>query len=167
MSPSPPSLKLMGASCWWKNRLRMVFGSTTRWAPPDPGDSSPGLVREALEETAYAFGPVSLIGNLYVPANSNNGTDHNLSALCFLRNLGAFHPDRSLDTGIVRTLWMTYMKKSRPAPPSPQSHAPARRARLPEWSALPLEYSRAFQHSGSAHKIAVCANNGWWVSAEE
>ena len=62
------------------------------------------VVRETLEETAYDFAPKQLIGvyRWSKPAG-------NLSYLrfTFSGELGAHHSHRSLDTGIVRTLWLS------------------------------------------------------------
>ena len=62
------------------------------------------VVRETLEETAYDFTPAQLTGvyRWTRPASS-------LSYLrfTFSGQLGKHHPERSLDTGIVRTLWLS------------------------------------------------------------
>ena len=63
-----------------------------------------GAAREALEETAYEFSPEYLVG-VYRWRHS----DRNVTYLrfAFAGNLGAHHPERALDTGIVRALWLT------------------------------------------------------------
>ncbi|MBL8473063.1 MAG: NUDIX hydrolase [Rhodocyclaceae bacterium] len=60
--------------------------------------------REALEETAHAFTPRALVGIYLWP--------HPAGELTYLRfaftgDLGEAFPDRALDTGIVRTAWLT------------------------------------------------------------
>ncbi len=63
-----------------------------------------GAAREALEETAYEFSPEYLVG-VYRWRHS----DRNVTYLrfAFAGSLGAHHPERALDTGIVRALWLT------------------------------------------------------------
>ncbi len=62
------------------------------------------VVRETLEETAYDFAPKQLIGvyRWTKPAG-------NLGYLrfTFSGELGKHHAERSLDTGIVRALWLS------------------------------------------------------------
>ena len=80
----------------------------------DPGESpADGCAREALEETAHHFTPTALVG-VYMarfqrPA-ARPGTDgeQDITYLrfAFAGTLGALEPDRALDDGIVRTLWM-------------------------------------------------------------
>jgi len=67
-----------------------------------------GCAREALEETAYAFQPTELLG-IYLSQVQRASTGEDISYLrfAFRGRLGAHHPGRALDTGIVRTLWMT------------------------------------------------------------
>lgn len=84
--------------------------------------------RETLEETAHDFTPTALVGvYLYGPGSSRPAAGTAVSntgaasaaptgtvarrRLTYLRfsfcgELGAFDPDRVLDTGIVRTVWM-------------------------------------------------------------
>jgi hypothetical protein len=52
--------------------------------------------------------PTTLVG-LYLSRFQRESTGEDVTYLRFAYSgeLGAFHPDRSLDTGIVRTLWMT------------------------------------------------------------
>ena len=60
----------------------------------DPCESpANGCAREALEETAHAFIPTALVGVYLWQA--------------FCGDLGDFKPERTLDDGIVRTVWMT------------------------------------------------------------
>jgi len=66
------------------------------------------VVRETLEETAFGFTPTALVG-MYMSRNvssqrSNAGVTY--LRFAFAGTLGAQY-DRALDTGIVRTLWMT------------------------------------------------------------
>ncbi len=79
----------------------------------EPGESpQDGCVREVLEETAHGFTPTALVG-VYLsrfvrPATTTTAEE----AITYLRfaycgQVGAFHPDRTLDDGIVRTLWLT------------------------------------------------------------
>lgn len=75
----------------------------------DPGESpAEGVAREALEETAHSFTPTALVG-VYLSRFQREKTGEDITYLrfAFCGELGAFEPDRPLDTGIVRTLWMT------------------------------------------------------------
>ena len=75
----------------------------------DPGESpEQGVARETLEETAHAFTPTALVG-IYLSRFQRESTAEDITYLrfAFCGELGAFDPDRTLDTGIVRTLWMT------------------------------------------------------------
>jgi phosphatase NudJ len=70
----------------------------------DPGESLIAAVqRETVEETAHAFEPRALIGIYHhqVPAGPT------YIRFTFCGELGQHYEDRALDTGIVRTLWMT------------------------------------------------------------
>jgi ADP-ribose pyrophosphatase YjhB (NUDIX family) len=75
----------------------------------DPGESLvDGCVREALEETTYAFEPEALVG-VYLsrfqrPAKAEDIT---YVRFAFCGTVGTADPTLRLDTGIVRTLWMT------------------------------------------------------------
>ncbi len=63
--------------------------------------------RETLEETAYGFTPDALVG-IYLSRQFNaDGRDTTYLRFAFCGTLGALDPHRTLDTGIVRTLWMT------------------------------------------------------------
>ncbi len=68
--------------------------------------------REAIEETAHPFSPDHLVG-LYLarfqrPARDGHpAEDITYMRLAFCGRVGVPEPDRSLDQGIVRTLWMT------------------------------------------------------------
>jgi 8-oxo-dGTP pyrophosphatase MutT (NUDIX family) len=75
----------------------------------DPGESpEQGVAREALEETAHAFRPTALVG-IYLSRFQRAATAEDITYLRFAYcgELGAIEPGRALDTGIVRTLWMT------------------------------------------------------------
>ena len=75
----------------------------------DPGESpAQGCAREALEETAHAFTPTALLG-VYLSRVRREATGEDITylRLAFAGELGARDPDRALDSGIVRTLWLT------------------------------------------------------------
>jgi 8-oxo-dGTP pyrophosphatase MutT (NUDIX family) len=75
----------------------------------DPGESpADGCARETLEETAHAFRPTALVG-VYLSRFQRpaNGEDITYLRLAFCGELGAHDPQRRLDHGIVRTLWLT------------------------------------------------------------
>lgn len=74
----------------------------------DPGESpAQGVAREALEETAHTFLPTALVG-VYLSRFQRESTGEDVTYLrfAFSGDLGPLHPERRLDTGIVRTLWM-------------------------------------------------------------
>lgn len=75
----------------------------------DPGESpQQGAVREALEETARIFVPDRLVG-IYLARFQRPSRDEDVTYLRFAYggSAGEADPARALDTGIVRTLWMT------------------------------------------------------------
>jgi len=75
----------------------------------DPGESPlDGCAREALEETAYAFQPTALVG-VYLSRMQRPSTGEDITYLrfAFCGDLGAHDAQRTLDDGIVRTVWMT------------------------------------------------------------
>jgi len=75
----------------------------------DPGETpEQGCAREALEESAYEFRPTALLG-LYIARSMKNSTgeDQTYLRMAFTGELGAHHPERPLDKGIARALWMT------------------------------------------------------------
>lgn len=78
----------------------------------DPGESpAEGCAREALEETAHHFTPTALVG-VYMtrfqrPRQPPADQDVTYLRFAFSGTLGAHEAGRALDTGIVRTLWMT------------------------------------------------------------
>ena len=62
-------------------------------------------IRETLEETGYTVSIDSVLGMYtYTPPDSAN---HTYYRICFLANVESFDATRTLDTGIVRTLWLT------------------------------------------------------------
>ena len=67
-----------------------------------------GVAREALEETAFSFTPTALVG-VYLSRFQRASTGEDITYLRFAYSgdLGAFDPGRTLDTGIVRTVWMS------------------------------------------------------------
>ncbi len=75
----------------------------------DPAESpQEGVVREVLEETACVFTPQAVVG-IYLgrfqrPAR---GEDVTYLRIAYAGTVGEPLPDRALDHGIVRTLWMT------------------------------------------------------------
>lgn len=75
----------------------------------DPGESpQQGAVREALEETARIFVPDRLVG-IYLARFQRPSRAEDVTYLRFAYggSAGEADPSRALDTGIVRTLWMT------------------------------------------------------------
>lgn len=75
----------------------------------EPGEAlADACAREALEETAHAFVPTALVG-IYLSRFVRPATGEEISYLrfAFCGELGAQIPGRGLDTGIVRTLWLT------------------------------------------------------------
>ena len=75
----------------------------------DPGESpEQGAVREALEETARVFTQQCFVG-VYLARFKRPGRDEDVTylRLAFGGTAGEADAARPLDTGIVRTLWMT------------------------------------------------------------
>jgi 8-oxo-dGTP pyrophosphatase MutT (NUDIX family) len=75
----------------------------------DAGESpEQGVVREALEETARHFTPQALVG-VYLSRFLRPATGEDVTYLRFAYcgTVGEPLPGRTLDTGIVRTLWLT------------------------------------------------------------
>ncbi|HEY9095058.1 MAG TPA: NUDIX hydrolase [Hydrogenophaga sp.] len=75
----------------------------------DPGESpEQGVAREALEETAHPFNPTALVG-IYLSRFQRESTGEDVTYLRFAYcgDVGEPETGRTLDTGIVRTLWMT------------------------------------------------------------
>jgi len=75
----------------------------------DPGETPlQAVVREALEETARVFTPQALLG-VYLARFTRPATGDDVTYLRFAYagTVGDELPGRRLDTGIVRTLWLT------------------------------------------------------------
>lgn len=81
----------------------------------DPGESpEAACMRETLEETAYRFTPQALVGvylarfvrPLATPAEPAT-EDITYLRFAFCGALGTWDAQRTLDTGIVRTLWLS------------------------------------------------------------
>jgi len=75
----------------------------------DPEESpEQGVVREVLEETACVFTPDRLVG-VYLSRFQRPATGEDVTFLRFAfgGTVGAPDPARTLDVGIVRTVWMT------------------------------------------------------------
>lgn len=79
----------------------------------DPGEAlADACAREALEETAHRFTPTHLVG-VYMTRRQRaatdvaTGDDITYLRFAFCGELGELEPGRALDTGIVRTLWLT------------------------------------------------------------
>jgi 8-oxo-dGTP pyrophosphatase MutT (NUDIX family) len=82
----------------------------------EPAESpEQGCTREVLEETAHHFTPTALVGvylSRYQSTASTGEVPATAQDITYLRfafcgALGALEAGRPLDTGIVRTLWMT------------------------------------------------------------
>jgi ADP-ribose pyrophosphatase YjhB (NUDIX family) len=74
----------------------------------DCGESlATACARETLEETSYHFEPTALIGIYLSRQLDHQGSDISYLRFAFAGELGIFDPERTLDTGIVRTLWMS------------------------------------------------------------
>lgn len=81
----------------------------------DPGESLvAACIRETLEETAYTFHPSALVG-IYLsrfrrpatPDTSGAVQDISYLRFAFCGTVSAWDATRSLDSGIVRTVWLT------------------------------------------------------------
>jgi 8-oxo-dGTP pyrophosphatase MutT (NUDIX family) len=75
----------------------------------DPGESpAEGCAREAMEETTWHFKPTAMVG-IYIARfiKKADGEDVTYFRIAFAGELGERDEQRTLDTGIVRTLWMT------------------------------------------------------------
>jgi 8-oxo-dGTP pyrophosphatase MutT (NUDIX family) len=75
----------------------------------DPAESpAQACAREALEETTHLFEPTHLVG-VYLSRfqRESTGEDVTYLRLAFGGELGEAQAGRSLDSGIVRTVWMT------------------------------------------------------------
>lgn len=80
----------------------------------DPGESPlQAVIREALEETAREFRPTALVGiylSRFVRAGRGEhpGEDVTYLRIAFTGTVGEPLPGRTLDEGIVRTLWLSH-----------------------------------------------------------
>ena len=75
----------------------------------DPAESPvQACAREALEETTHLFTPTHLVG-VYLSRfqRASTGEDITYLRLAFGGELGQAQAGRTLDTGILRTVWMT------------------------------------------------------------
>ena len=75
----------------------------------DPGESpTQGCARETLEETGHSFEPQALVG-IYLSRSIHTTTEADITYMrfAFCGTLGERDPARELDTGIVRTIWMS------------------------------------------------------------
>ena len=71
----------------------------------DPGESLiDAAIRETLEESAYHFAPSALLG---IYQWHQTGRDRTYLRFAFTGPITGSEPDRSLDTGILRTVWQT------------------------------------------------------------
>lgn len=61
------------------------------------------VVRETLEETAYEFTPAQLLG---IYRWSRPGSELSYLRFAFSGSLGQYYSERSLDVGILRTMWL-------------------------------------------------------------
>jgi ADP-ribose pyrophosphatase YjhB (NUDIX family) len=62
------------------------------------------VIRETLEESAYAFEPEAVVG-IYRWQHPDKGTDY--LRVTFCGQVRGHDPDRCLDDGIVRAVWLT------------------------------------------------------------
>lgn len=75
----------------------------------EPGESpQQGVIREALEETARHFTPQALVG-IYLARLQRQTDGEHITYLRFAYcgTVGEILPGLALDTGIVRTLWLS------------------------------------------------------------
>ena len=71
----------------------------------DPGETLiEAAIRETLEETAWHFKPEAIVG-LYAYTSPLNQITY--LRLCFCGPVYDHQPQQSLDTGILRTVWLT------------------------------------------------------------
>ena len=83
----------------------------------DPGEALvSACIRETLEETAFSFTPTALVGvymsrfQRQLPGSAGDAPtldDITYLRFAFCGELGEWDPHRTLDTGIVRTVWLT------------------------------------------------------------
>ncbi len=63
-----------------------------------------GAIREALEESAYEFEPQYLVG---IYRWNSHDSEVTYLRFAFCGRILAHHPERKLDEGIIRAVWMT------------------------------------------------------------
>ena len=74
----------------------------------EPGESpQAAAMREALEETARVFAPTALLGVYLAASHDADGEPTTWLRIAYCGTVGEPEPGRALDTGIVRTLWLT------------------------------------------------------------
>jgi 8-oxo-dGTP pyrophosphatase MutT (NUDIX family) len=83
-------------------------GSGHRFNQPaghlDPGESLlEAVIRETLEESAYAFEPSALLGIYQYRAGA---ADPTYLRFAFAGRVGGHDPHRALDRGIIRAVWL-------------------------------------------------------------
>jgi 8-oxo-dGTP pyrophosphatase MutT (NUDIX family) len=115
------------------------------------------VVRETLEETAFDFTPTALIGMYMTRFTGHQGGDRTYLRFAFSGDLGQ-QQARALDTGIVRTLWMSYAELAA----CPERHrTPMLMQCLDDYlrgQRLPLEV--LFTHHSVGHSNPPPATNG-------
>ena len=75
----------------------------------DPGETpAQGCAREAMEECAHEFTPTMLVG-VYISRFTRTRDNEDITYLrfAFAGEVGMHYPERPLDEGIVRAIWMT------------------------------------------------------------
>ena len=73
----------------------------------DPGESpEQGCIRETLEETTHTFTPTALVG-VYLSRFQRGAEDITYLRFAYCGTVGDADASLRLDTGIVRTLWLT------------------------------------------------------------
>jgi len=75
----------------------------------DPGETpAQGCAREAMEESAHEFTPTALVG-VYISRFTRTRDSEDITYLrfAFAGDVGTHYPERPLDDGIVRVIWMT------------------------------------------------------------
>ena len=84
------------------------------------------VIRETLEETAWQFQPTAVVG-VYVWRPEHQSKT--FLRIAFAGELGDHDPARPLDTGILRTRWLSRneLVDAAPAPAQPARHAVRRR----------------------------------------
>jgi len=79
----------------------------------DRGESlQQGVVRETLEETARVFTPEHVVGVYLTRSGTAGGGEVTYLRFAFSGTVGEPDPARALDSGIVRTLWLTLAEVS-------------------------------------------------------